>query len=156
MAKVKTLKNMTEAELREYKVPWPQTLDELNKIINDLAERKHDYGTAVYGMSIASVATFYYMSHKLGVTGFQASCADLDNLKRTRRYKNGFHIINYENLMFPQFLNNEHFPSVDDLIKENKEMLKKEAKKKLEENEKEKAIKAHPAVIAHWKKLSEL
>ncbi|MBK7380837.1 MAG: hypothetical protein IPJ03_17905 [Ignavibacteriales bacterium] len=107
----------------------PKTLDELNKVIEQLTERKHDYGTCVYAMSIAAVATFNYVASKLGVTGFQASCADLDILRRTRNYKNGFSIIDYNNLLYPQYWDDEHFPSKEQLLEKNKEQLAKAAKK---------------------------
>ena len=88
-----SIKKMTEQELRGYKVPTPRSIDELTNIICDLTERKHDYGTCVYAMSIAATAAFNYMASTLGVTGFQASCADMDVLRRTRGYEHGFQVI---------------------------------------------------------------
>lgn len=149
---MKTLKTKTEKELRETEVVHPKTLDELNKIIEQLTERKHDYGTCVYAMSIAAVATFNYVAGKLGVTGFQASCADLDILRRTRDYENGFSIINYDNLLYPQYWDDEHFPSKEQLLEKNKEQLAKAAKKKLKESN----GSAHPNVIKHWEMVASL
>jgi hypothetical protein len=99
----KSIKDMTELEMAQTAVPWPRTIDELNSYINELVTKQHDYGTCVYAMSMAAVATFYYMSHELGVTGFQASCADLDFLKRTRSMKSGFKIMDYGNFLYPQY-----------------------------------------------------
>lgn len=141
----------TEHEMRDHEVPCPKTETDLLSYINSLLEREHDYGTAVYAMSCASVATFYYMSSKLGVTGFQASMAELDILKRTRDMKNGFMILDYHNLLYPQYLNEEHFPSFNKLLNDNKDMLKKEAINLLEKNP-----KAHPSVLNHWKYLAEM
>lgn len=142
---------MTEQEMRESKVPWPKTIEELTSYINSLVKQEHDYGTCVYAMSMAALATFYYVSHELGVTGFQASCADLDFLRRTRDYKMGFRVIDYKNLLYPQYLNKEHFPTVTDLISENKEKLIVEAEKLIQESP-----EAHPDVIAHWKRIASL
>ena len=69
---------MTEEQLREYVVPWIQTEKELIEFIRVLAERKQTYGTCVYAMSLASVATFRYISHVVGSTGFQSESAHLD------------------------------------------------------------------------------
>lgn len=142
---------MTEAELREVKTLWPKTLDELNQIIKDLSERQHDYGTCVYAMSLCAEATFNYVASTLGCTGFQASCADLTFIGRTRSMKDGFSIVDYNKLLYPQYLTEENFPSIAQLMEKNKEQLKKRATELLEENE-----FASEAVRKHWEKLAEL
>lgn len=98
----KNIKTMNEKELSETEVLWPKTQEGLIKYINNLVERKHDYGTCVYAMSMSAVATFNYVAGVLGVTGFQASCADLDFLKRTRRM-DLFSIVNYDDFLYPQY-----------------------------------------------------
>jgi hypothetical protein len=87
---LKELGQMTEEQLREFKTPWPQSIEELNDIIQALVERQHDYGTCVYAMSIAAVAAYNFVAHKLGTTGFQAGCADLDIVRRNRSLKGPF------------------------------------------------------------------
>lgn len=141
---------MTEAEMREAEVPWFNTIEELSKYINDLATRPHSYGTCVYAMSHAAVAAFNFVARKLGVTGFQSSMADLDILKHTRSFKFG-KLVNYENLLYPQYLNSEHFPGVDDLLSdpEIRACLKNLAQEKLRESD-----SAHPNVLAHWEMLA--
>jgi len=75
----------TEAEMRDTKVPWPLTDKQLTEYIASLATRTdYDYGTCVYAVSMAAVATFNYMAGVLGITGFQSGCADFDILRRTR------------------------------------------------------------------------
>lgn len=136
----------TEQEMRDSKVPWPQTIEELTEYINSVLGRDdHDYGTCVYAMSMAAVATFYYVSHMLGVTGFQASCADMDFLRRTRGYESGFRLTNYDDLLYPQYLNKEHFPSHKELLMENLPQLARKAQRLLQEN-----MPAHPEVKARW------
>ena len=93
----------TEEEMREADVPWPETTDELVEYIDGLTEREHDYATCVYAMSMAAVAAFYYVAKKLGVTGFQASMADMDVLRRTRHIEHGFYLREYEDLLYPQY-----------------------------------------------------
>ena len=144
---LKKLETATEQELRDMKVDWPDSVTQLRLIIDTLCNREHDYGTCVYAMSMAAEATFKYVAHKLGVSGFQASCADLDFLRRTRRMKAGFSILNYENLLYPQYLTDEHFPTHVKLIEDNKKELGKLAQEKLDKD----GDRAHSDVAAHWK-----
>lgn len=93
----------TEQDMRAAKVPWPYTKEQLVEYIDSLVEREHDYGTCVYAMSMAAVAAFYFVSHKLGVTGFQASCAEMDFLRRTRRLEGPFMLIDADKMLYPQY-----------------------------------------------------
>lgn len=141
--------SMTEKEMRDSKVPWFETIGELGRYIEDLRDQSHDYGTCVYAMSMAATATFYYMAGQLGVTGFQASCADMDILRRTRCMTSGFRIFDYDNLLYPQY--EDKFPTWNGLIEENIESLAKLAREKLD------TCKCpHPDVKAHWEKLVEM
>jgi len=139
---------MTEKEMREAKVPSPKSAEELTKYVDELVEQKHDYGTCVYAMSMSAVAAFNYVAHKLGVTGFQASCADLDILRRTRRWER-FQVFNLDDLLYPQY--RDKVKSYDELISDNSEWLSKQAAEKLTGSP-----DAHPNVIEHWKRLSNL
>ena len=142
------IQKLDEAGLRELKAPWPKTMEELTEFIKSLTEREHDYGTCVYAMSLAANAAFNYVSGVVGSSGFQASCADLDFLKRTRNYTHGFMILDYNKLLYPQFLDKEHFPGIWDCITNNKEELIKAAKELLSTTK-----DAHPDVIKHWKRI---
>lgn len=150
------IKEMDEQELRETDVPWPETEEELMEYINALIDREHDYGTCVYAMSMAAVAAFRYVSKQMGATGFQASCADMDIIRRTRHLEHGFRILDYSKLLYPQYVNEENFPSVSEILKENGERLAKEAEKRLKEHKEEDEISAHPDVVDHWKNLIDL
>ena len=149
----KTLKNMTERELRNAKVPYIKTEKELTRYIRTLASRPHDYGTCVYAVSMASVATYNYMANQLGITGFQSGCADLDIIRRTRNIEN-FRIINYDDLLYPQIaLDKDKFPSLPDLLYKNGKWLREDAIKLLKEN---KGNHIHPNVRRWWRQLSKL
>jgi hypothetical protein len=141
----------TEEEMRENKVPRLKTADDLLSYINSLVDRPHDYGTCVYAMSMAAVAALNYVAGKLGVTGFQASCADLDILRRTRALEMGFRILDYEKLLYPQHLTTEHFPSWGDLLDdpELRGRLREAAAAKLENGP------THPDVEAWWRELAQ-
>jgi len=147
--------NMTEEEMREAKVPWFDSIEELTTYIKSLVNRSHTYGTCVYAMSMAAVAAYHYVASKLGTTGFQASCADLDILRRTRGMKYGFRTIDYEKLLYPQYLNEDEFPSFQDLINENIDWLGDAAERLLKETSKTNSF-VHPNVSNWWKKLVEM
>lgn len=137
---------MTEEQMRDADVPWPKSETELMDYIKLLVEREHDYGTCVYAMSMAAVAAFHYVSHKLGVTGFQASCADMDILRRTRHYKGGFMLVNGDDLLYPQY---DLRKKLDEFIAEQRPWLKEQATKMLADRD-----SVHPDVKAHWERLA--
>lgn len=137
----------TEQEMRDSKVPWLNTIEELTEYIESLVNKNHDYGTCVYAMSMASIATFRYISSKLGVSGFQASCADLDFISRTRGYKLGFMLINYEDLLYPQY--KHRVPTWDSLTIKHAEKLAEAAKKQLDGQ-------LHPDVRARFLEIIEI
>lgn len=140
----------TEAEMRDAKVPTPDTEEELLAYIHGLVDRPHDYGTCVYAMAWAATAAFNYVAHKLGATGFQASCADMAILSQTRDLKWG-RVLDYSNLLYPQYCDDEHVQPWRRIVEENREEFAKRAREKLTENE-----HAAPAVVAHWKWLASL
>ena len=144
-------KAKTEEEMRDTKAPWPKNRRQLSEYIKSLTEREHDYGTCVYAMSLAATAAFNYVAHELGCTGFQASCADMDILRRTRHMESGFRIIDYNKLLYPQYLDEEHFPTMEVLLRENKDRLADQAIEKLKDADEF----TSKAVVAHWKMLAD-
>jgi hypothetical protein len=136
----------TEAEMREQESPHPRSIEELAAYVEALATRPHDYGTCVYAMSLAAVAAFNYIAHRLGVTGFQASCADLDILRRTRSIRHGFMVVKAEDLLYPQC---DPLPKVLEFIEEQRRELAPVARELLK-----KETNVAPAVRAHWKELA--
>jgi len=142
------LSTMGEAAMRDYELPWPRSEDELTTIVRSLVNRQHDYGTCVYAMSMAAVAAFNYVASALGVTGFQASCADLDVLRRTRSLE-VFRVVDASKLLYPQYLTREHFPTQDDIEADCGEWLGNKARALLTESP-----NAHPDVVARWQELA--
>ena len=141
----------TEAEMREAKVPSLRTIEGLKDYIQGLVDMEHDYGTCVYAMSMSAVAAFNYVAGQLGVTGFQASCADLDIIRRTRHWEYPFIILNANDCLYPQYDNVGKLLEAQDSWKE---WLGEQAKKKLEDLENG-SFGAHPDVVAHWRKLAD-
>lgn len=148
--------NTLEFKLRDETNPWPKTKEELDEYIASLklTEDNHTYGSCVYAMSLAAVAAYNFVASALGVTGFQAGYAKMDILKRLGSYKRGFRVIDYDKLMFPQYCDKEHFPSVDDLMLEPsiRKQLRSDAQAKLDEE----IEFVHEDVMSHWVMLSKL
>lgn len=134
-----------EREMREAKVPYLKTEEELLDYIRSLVDRQHDYGTCVYAMSMSAVAALNYVASKLGVTGFQASCADLDILRRTRHIDH-FMIVDFDKALFPQY---DLRAQLNAALEEAAPRLAVKAREKLAE-----APDAHPSVVAHWRMLA--
>lgn len=143
----------TEQEMRDVKAPTPETLQELDEWIESLVERPHDYGTCVYAMSLAAVAAFNYVAGKLGVSGFQASCADLDILRRTRLMDGPFMLIDGNDMLYPQYDPHER---LSEALQEWQGWASEEAEKKLAEVDIYADRMVHPSVLAHWKRLAAL
>lgn len=138
---------MNEQEMREAEVPQLKNPGELLAYIDGLVSQEHDYGTCVYAMSMAAVAAFNYVAGRLGVTGFQASCADLDVLRRTRRIKGPFMFVDAAKMLYPQY----------DIERDVREAIEKwmgwasvEAEKLLAGD----TAHTHPNVVAHWQRLA--
>jgi len=137
---------LNEKEMREAKVPELKTPEELSAYIQSLANRPHDYGTCVYAMSLAATAAFNYIANHLGVTGFQASCADLDFLRRTRNIKGPFMLLKVEDALYPQY----NLPAkLEEFLHQNRFWLRAEALKNIAE-----AGDVNHDVFGHWIKLA--
>lgn len=142
----------TESELRELPAPKCTTAAELAAFVESMASRPHDYGTCVYAMSLCAEAAFRFIADRLGVTGFQASCADMDFIKRTRGLNHGFQLLDYSKLLYPQFDSDMRI-TPETLLSEP--LLRKRIRDEAKKNLAEKSV-AHEHVVAHWRKLAEL
>jgi len=146
---------MTETELQNYEVPRIESLDDLKKFITEMEQNGQSYDTAPYAVALASYATFLYMAGRLGISGFQASWADMQFLKRTRNMKDGFRILDYSELLYPQYEDKFNL-TMDKLIGENIEHLKSKAIELLEKNKNDDGTySAHEEVVTHWKRIAE-
>lgn len=137
-----------EAAMRAEKAPWPKTLDELTAYIKALSDGPHTYGTCVYAMSLSATAAYQFIASHLGCTGFQASCADLDILRRTRGLDGPFMILKAEDLLYPQYDLQE---KLNEFIDQSKPWVAGEARKRLADQANN---RAHPDVKARWEELA--
>lgn len=140
-----------EMAMREEKAPTPETVEELAEYVRGLVERDHDYGTCVYAMSLAATAAFNHVAHKLGVTGFQASCADLDVLRRTRRMDGPFMVVDGANVVYPQY---DLVGRVEDAVEEWRRTYGRD--KAIELLAEKDRNHVSPNVVAHWEALAAL
>lgn len=138
----------TEREMREAKSLWPKTTGELIEYINSLTEREHDYGTSAFAMTLAAQAAFNYIGNALGTTGFQASCADLEFLKRTRAIDGPFMILKGSDMLYPQY---DLAVKLHEAMNEWRPWAGEAARKLLKENRRD---QVHPDVWKHWEKLA--
>jgi hypothetical protein len=136
------------------KAPWPRSEEELVAYIREMAdwpngasEPGEGYGRCVYAVAFAATATFNYMAHVLGITGFQGGCADLEILRQTRSLKHGFMILDAENLLYPQY---DLMSKVAEWIEKNRAELATVAREKLESDRN----RAHPDVVRHWEEMA--
>ena len=146
----------TEAELRDAKAPTIDSAKDLADFVTTMVERGHDYGTCCYAMSLCAEAAFNFVAHKLGVTGFQASCADMDFVRRTRGYKLGFRLVDYSKLLYPHYEDSFQM-SMEGLLADpaTRKALREEAGR-LVAQKSDQANGVHPDVMAHWQMLASL
>ena len=146
---------MTEKEYKNYiyeKAKTVKTKKELDALLKEIIapnSEANDYGNICYAMAAAMEATLRYINNSPngGITGFQASMIGWEMVMKLLIHsenKCGLKLVDYENMLYPQY--KEKFEKTID--KDTWKALQEEAKKKLEE------IKtAHPKVIKHWKKI---
>ena len=91
-------------------VPWFKTEDELIAYIREMlawpggaTDGGEGYGRCVHAMSNAALAAYRYIGGKLGVTGFQASCADMQFLVDSRGMKHGALLLDGNDVLYPQY-----------------------------------------------------
>lgn len=140
-------KTMDEMSLRNAEAPSPSTSEDLVTFVKEMVDRNHDHGTCVYAMSLSSVATFNYVAGKLGASGFQASCADIDFIRRTRLIKGPFAIVDINETLYPQY---DVRAELEKLIHDSRDWQREEARRLLDKDNEFTSKR----VIEHWKKLA--
>lgn len=145
------IETMTEEELRAFTPETCNSLEELTALIQTLAEREHDYGTCVYAMSLAAVAAYGYIARKLGATGFQASFADLDIIRRVRYLDGPFMLVKGEDALYPQY---DVPGKLTEFLSDIRPWLGEKAREKLANLEADSEATTHPDVVNHWKALA--
>lgn len=152
MCKIDTDEN-TELKLADewFAEARDQTLETLPDFMNRLLkDYGHGYGTIVHAVAACAIAAAWAANESCsGITGFQAGCVMWDFIRQWnyRSNKCGLKIVDYDNMLYPQY--EEKFDNV--ISKDVWEALREEAKKKLEAY----TGTVHPAVFAHWESIVE-
>lgn len=118
---------------------WPHTEEELLEAIRSQLKRMSFASDIESGYNLApevtaeiALAAFNYAAHVMGISGFQASFADLRFIQRTRGLKGPFAIIDGENLLYPQYDLREQF---EKYMREWPRELKELAQQKLDKDD---------------------
>lgn len=125
------------------------TMDKLPEFINHiLNDYHHDYGTACHAVAACAIAAAWAADNKVGLTGFQAGFVMWDFIRQWEFTSNkcGLKIVNYDNMLYPQY--EEKFDKViPDYVWEK---LQEQAKKELE------GIDAYVSdyVVDHWRSIA--
>ncbi len=144
---------MDEFEARDYilnKGKDINTVEELCDLIKEAEEKfNYDYGVAPRSIGAVSAVVANYLSHKMGITRYQASFAMWDFIMGYVKTNNkcGMKLVDYDDMLYPQY----DYKYAKTISSHTWEQIQKEAKEMLA---KDKAF-AHPAVREHWKSIVE-
>lgn len=143
----------TEIELLDYvrsvigavKYP-PETAQGIRTPAGDEA-----YSMTVHAIGLAAMAAYHYAAHKLRPTGYQASAAGIEMLRRTHNIEGPFAVVQASNMLYPQTAN-----VVEDVAAflrepDTQNFLHERAKKLLIDN---RITPVHHDVLAHWTRLA--
>lgn len=140
-----------EMKLHEewFKEARGQTLETLPSFIEKLATQyNHDYGTICHAIVAAAIGTAWAMdsSECGGITGSQAGFIMWGFIRQWNYNSNklGLKLINYDNLLYPQYEDNFK----NKISVEHWERVREVAKEELKEK-----TNAHPTVITHWQSI---
>ena len=143
---------MKEQDYKTYiydKADKVKTKEQLDELLKEIVESKElCYGTIVFAISGAMLATAHYINESEvgGITGFQAGFIGWEMIRKflVHENKTALKIINYDDLLYPQYKNK--FKKVIDY--ELWKTIQDEAKILLSTHK-----DAHPKVIKHWGKI---
>ena len=132
---------------------YHQTFDTLPAFIQHVMnDYSHDYGTICHAIGACCIATAWACNSmdgaRGGITGFQAGCIMWDFVRhwRYRSNKCGLRIMDYDNLLFPQYAH--YFEKT--IPSEVWECLQEEAKKMMEDS-----TFTSDEVYHHWESITE-
>lgn len=140
-----------ESKMRElYKEAKKQTPDTIGGFVKHaMCDYPHDYGSVCVAVAACAIAGVYAADNtpQGGITGYQAGFVMWEFIRQLnyRGNKCGLRMIDYDNMLFPQYADKFEKTISSDTWK----LLQEEAKKKIEED----SAFADPAVINHWKSI---
>ena len=143
---------MNEFEARDYILEKGKNINssqELAEFIEEVENNfNYDYGVAARSVGAVAACVANYLSNKMGLTHFQASCAMWEFIQDFIHSDNkcGMKLVDYDEMLYPQY----EYKFCDKIIpKYTWESLQKRAKENLEEY----PCNASPGVIGHWQSI---
>lgn len=126
----------------------PKTLEEFVDLVKNIENSHQSYNTITDALADTTAAYFNYFANKHGMTGYQASYAGLEFLKKTRGMEMPFMIVDSSKMLYPQY---DLVSDVEEFLEESKTELAKVAKKNLEELDGNSLVSLK--VVDRWKEL---
>lgn len=125
----------------------PETLGDF--VMKAMCDYPHDYGSVCVAVAACALAAVYAANSlpQGGITSYQAGFVMWEFIRQLnyRGNKCGLRMIDYDNMLLPQYADKYEKTISSDTWK----LLQEEAKRNLEEKSKY----AHPNVINHWKSI---
>lgn len=143
---------MNEFEVKDYILEKGKNIKSSQELIELIEEVKNNfnngYGTAARSVGAIAACVAKYLSSEMGLTGFQAGCAMWDFIYAFMYPNNkcGMRLINYDDMLYPQYYDNFHNTAIP---KYTWEALQKQAKENLEKD----TYFASPSVAKHWQSI---
>jgi hypothetical protein len=138
--------------------PWPKTEQDLLSVIRSAFHFEWDesdpgtgYEASANALVTCAVAAFNYACSVVGATGFQASWAELEFIRRSRGFEGPFAILDATRLLYPQYDG-----EWDEMIKRWRVDLAPVARQKIEACDRGEAALPSPRVEARWRELAAL
>lgn len=122
-------------------------MNELNTYITSRLQGPSTYESVPEALADIALAAFNFACSELGVTGYQASIAELVFLAKSRRIKGPFALVKAEDDLYPQ---NSVLDQVERLRDDWSDWIKGEAAKLVYQHATRPNDMTHPAVKQHW------
>jgi hypothetical protein len=137
-------------EKQIYKEAMEQTPETLGDfVVKAMCDYPHDYGSVCVAVSACALAGVYAANSlpQGGITGYQAGFVMWEFIRQMnyRGNKCGLRMIDYDNMLFPQYA----YKFEKTISSDTWKLLQEEAKRNLEED----LTYVHPAVMNHWKSI---
>jgi hypothetical protein len=127
----------------------PVNIEDLANQIQEIVSKSYSYEDAPNALAEAALLAFNFVASELGVSGYQASYADMVFLSKSRLIKGPFAIVKAEDMLYPQY---DILKDVQKHLDTWSSWVAEEATRRLKGS----ANLYSPSftVIDHWKKLA--
>jgi hypothetical protein len=127
----------------------PVNIEDLANQIQEIVSKSYSYEDAPNALAEAALLAFNFVASELGVSGYQASYADMVFLSKSRRIKGPFAIVKADDMLYPQY---DILKDVQKHLDNWSSWVAEEATRRLEGSAN--LYSPSSTVIDHWKKLA--